>query len=154
MSLISLDLFSDKWIFCKPVIWAWKPLNELEMKLSDWNIKKRIASFKYAFQGIADLFSQPNACIHLAVTFIVLICGFWLELLPWEWCVVALCIGAVLMAEAFNSAIEALADKVSPEFHPLVKRGKDLAAGAVLLMVFGAVAAGLVIFLPKFISLL
>ncbi len=121
--------------------------------MQDFTIRKRLLSFKYAFRGIRLLFTQPNACIHAVVTIIVLIAGLFFGLKVWEWCVVALCISAVLMAEAFNSAIEALADKVSHEYDPLIGKAKDLAAGAVLLMVFGAVAAGLIIFLPKFIGL-
>lgn len=123
------------------------------MNSSDWNIRKRLRSFGYAFIGIVRLFTQPNAIIHACVTVIVIVCGYWLKLVAWEWCVVALCIAAVLMAEAFNTAIETIADKVSPGYDKLIGRAKDLAAGAVLLMVFGAVAAGLIIFLPKFIAL-
>lgn len=122
--------------------------------MRNFTLKKRLLSFKYAFKGIRQLFTQPNACIHAAVTVIVIAAGCWLRLAEWEWCVVALCIGCVLMAEAFNSAIEALADKVSCERDPLIGKAKDLAAGAVLLMVFAAVAAGLIIFLPKFIAVI
>lgn len=53
------------------------------------------------------------------------------------------------MAEAFNTAVEALADKVSPGYDPLIGRAKDLAAGAVLIFVLAAVAVGLIIFIPK-----
>lgn len=123
------------------------------MNKSDWNLSKRLHSFGYAFKGVGAIFSQPNACIHAVVTVIVLCCGFWLGLAAWEWCVVLLCIGGVLMAEAFNTAVEALCDKVSPEYDPLIGRAKDLAAGAVLIFVFAAVASGLIIFIPKFISL-
>ncbi|MDE5842652.1 MAG: diacylglycerol kinase family protein [Muribaculaceae bacterium] len=116
-------------------------------------ITGRLRSFKYAFNGIRVLFEQPNARIHASVAAIVLACGFLLGLSGWEWAVVAVCIGGVLMAEAFNSAIEALADKISPDYDPLIGKAKDLAAGAVLLLVLGAVAAGLIIFFPKFIAL-
>ena len=51
--------------------------------------------------------------------------------------------------EAMNTAVEWLTDMVSPEFHPLAGKVKDVAAAAVLLTVFGAVAAGLFIFLPR-----
>lgn len=115
-------------------------------------LKARIRSFKYAFRGIGNLFDQPNARIHAVVAVIVIACGFWLDICSWEWVAVAIAIGGVLMAEAFNSAIEALADKVSPDYDPLIKKAKDLAAGAVLLFVIGVVAAGLIIFLPKFIK--
>ena len=65
---------------------------------------------------------------------------------------VSMCIGGVLMAEAFNTAIETLADRISPEYDDMIGRAKDIAAGAVLIMVFAAVIAGLIIFLPKFIE--
>lgn len=122
--------------------------------MENFTLKKRLLSFKYAFCGIRKLFSQPNAYIHAIVAVIVIVAGCFLQLAAWEWVVVALCIGVVLMAEAFNSAIEALADKVSPEYDPLIGKAKDLAAGAVLLVVMGVVAAGLIIFLPKFLGLL
>lgn len=122
--------------------------------MEGFTLRKRLLSFKYAFKGIAALFTQPNACIHAVVAVLVVVAGFFFGIAAWEWVAVALCIGAVLMAEAFNSAVEALADKVSPDMDPLIGRAKDLAAGAVLLMVFGAVAVGLIIFLPKVIDLL
>lgn len=122
--------------------------------MEGFTLRKRLLSFKYAFKGIAALFTQPNVCIHAVVAVLVVVAGFFFRIAAWEWVAVALCIGAVLMAEAFNSAVEALADKVSPGMDPLIGRAKDLAAGAVLLMVFGAVAVGLIIFLPKVIDLL
>lgn len=123
------------------------------MYKSDWKIGKRLRSFGYAFKGIATLFSQPNACIHAVVMVIVLVCGAWFKIQAWEWCAVILCIGGVLMAETLNTAIEALCDKVSPGFDSLIGKAKDLAAGAVLLFVISAVVVGLIIFLPKFLSL-
>lgn len=120
------------------------------MNNAGWSLKSRGRSFKYAWQGISLLFRQPNACIHAVVTIIVLLCGWWLGLAVWEWCVVALCIGGVLMAEGFNTAVETLADRVSADYDEMVGKCKDLAAGAVLLMVIAAVIVGLIIFLPKF----
>lgn len=55
----------------------------------------------------------------------------------------------VLSAEAVNSAIEALADRVSPAYDEAIKRTKDLAAGAVLLLAIASAVVGLIIFLPK-----
>lgn len=71
-----------------------------------------------------------------------------------EWCFVTLCITLVIMAEAFNTAIENLTDLVSPDFHPLAGKTKDLAAGAVLIFSIGAVIVGLLIFLPKITKLI
>lgn len=113
-------------------------------------LRKRADAFKYAFKGIYRLFrSEAHAKIHLCAAICVIIAGFIFGISPLEWCAVSLCIGVVFMAEAFNTAIEKLADKVSRERDPLIGAAKDLAAGAVLLFVFAAVAVGLIIFLPR-----
>lgn len=79
----------------------------------------------------------------------MLIAGALLGLSRMEWVAVVVVIGAVLAAEAVNSSIEALADLVSPEYNEAIKRTKDLAAGAVLLMAIAAAIVGLIIFIPK-----
>lgn len=113
---------------------------------------KRGHSFVYAWQGIVSLFgNEPNARIHLCVALLVVAAGFFFNISASEWCLVTLCIGGVFMAEAFNTAIEKLCDKVSPQTDSLIKIAKDVAAGAVLLFVFAAVAVGLIVFLPKII---
>ena len=109
-------------------------------------------SFVYAWQGIVSLFgNEPNARIHLCVALLVVAAGFFFNISASEWCLVTLCIGGVFMAEAFNTAIEKLCDKVSPQTDSLIKIAKDVAAGAVLLFVFAAVTVGLIVFLPKII---
>lgn len=55
----------------------------------------------------------------------------------------------VLSAELLNSAIEAVVDKVSPEFHELAGRAKDMGSAAVfVLLVLVAVSWGLIL-LPR-----
>lgn len=113
---------------------------------------KRGRSFVYAWQGIVSLFgNEPNARIHLCVALLVVAAGFFFNISASEWCLVTLCIGGVFMAEAFNTAIEKLCDKVSPQTDSLIKIAKDVAVGAVLLFVFAAVTVGLIVFLPKII---
>ena len=58
----------------------------------------------------------------------------------------------VLAAEAVNSSIEALADLISPDYNEAIKRTKDLAAGAVLILAIAAAIVGLLIFIPKFLN--
>ena len=50
-------------------------------------------------------------------------------------------------------AIEALCDKVSPEYDEAIKHTKDLAAGAVLILAVMSIIVGLLIFVPKILSL-
>lgn len=116
-------------------------------------LKKRLNSFRYAFQGIGRLFrTQPNAKIHLVATSVVVAGGFYFEISTVEWCLATLAIASVLAAEAFNTAIEDLTDLVSPGQHPLAGHAKDLAAGAVLLVAIGAAVVGVFIFLPKILD--
>jgi len=60
---------------------------------------------------------------------------------------------AVWTAEALNTAFESLCDVASPEFHPMVERAKNIAAGAVLISAVGAAVIGLLIFGPKLLAL-
>lgn len=117
-------------------------------------ITARIRSFGYAFKGIWLLFRDTqNARIHLFAMICVIVAGVLLQISLTEWCAVSLCIGGVLAAEAFNSAIESIADKVSPEKNELIGKAKDLGAGAVLLMAIAAATVGLIIFIPKLVDL-
>lgn len=119
------------------------------------SIRKRIDSFRYAFQGLADLFrTQPNARIHLLATAVALALGWYFEVSRMEWVAIIICIALVLAMEAVNTALEYLTDLVSPEFNPLAGKVKDVAAAAVLLAAIGAVIVGLKIFVPYFYYLL
>jgi diacylglycerol kinase (ATP) len=62
---------------------------------------------------------------------------------PLWWAVVALASAGVLAAELLNTAIEALADHLSPELHPQVRIVKDCAAAAVFIAVSGAIGVGI-----------
>lgn len=113
----------------------------------------RLKSFTYAFSGIFILLrSQHNAWIHAAATVIVCAMGFWLRLSSAEWCWLVLAMTVVWMAEAMNTAVEFLADVISPEFHILVKYAKDVAAGAVLLAAMGALIIGLLVMGPHLLA--
>ena len=48
-----------------------------------------------------------------------------------SWAIVLLCCGVVIAAELLNTAVETVVDLVSPEYHPLAGRAKDISAGAV-----------------------
>ena len=113
-------------------------------------LRKRIESFGYAFKGIATLFSsQPNARIHATVLSLVVLAGFYFQIERSEWLTIVLISALVLSAEAMNTAVEFVVDLVSPHYHPLAGKAKDVAAAAVFLAAFGAVVIGLIIFLPK-----
>lgn len=118
-------------------------------------LKKRIESFKYAIHGIVTFFrTQTHPKIHLTATIFVIIAGFYFNVSPTEWMILILTMTSVIMAEAFNSAIEFLSDKVSPDIDPIIKKVKDISAGAVLICAITSVFIGLIIFLPRIIQML
>jgi diacylglycerol kinase (ATP) len=112
--------------------------------------KGRLHSFRYAWRGIVALVrTQPNARIHLAASVAVLAAGFVLGISGGEWGLLALAMGLVWSAEAMNTAIEVLADRVTTEQDERIGRAKDLAAGAVLLASVAAAVIGGIVFLPR-----
>lgn len=118
-----------------------------------FSIVARIRSFKFAFKGIWFLFSsQHNAWIHILAAAVVIVIAFFFHVSPAEWCLLILTMMSVFAAEGFNTAIEFLADAAQPEFHPLIGKAKDVAAGAVLLTAIGAALIGCFIFIPYLIS--
>lgn len=123
------------------------------MSVVSW-IQARARSFRFAFRGIGTLLaSQHNAWIHSAALVVVVAAGLGLGIGRVEWLAVTLAIVAVFTAEALNTAFEALCDVASPEFHPLVERAKDVAAGAVLISAIGSVVVAVLVFGPRLAAL-
>lgn len=117
-----------------------------------WTLSKRAASFGHAFRGIAFLLrDEPNARIHLLASFLVVAAAFLLAIdaSGWRWLGVAMT--TVWLAEAFNTAIERIADAAVAEPHPLIGQAKDVAAGGVLIAAFFAVLIGLSVLGPAFL---
>ena len=120
-----------------------------------FSIAGRIQSFKYAINGIILMLkSQHNAWLHATASVAVLFVGGFFHLSPGEWCWLVIAIMAVWTAEALNTALEFLADVASPEFHPLAKKAKDVAAGAVLISAAGSVVIALLILGPYILTYL
>jgi diacylglycerol kinase (ATP) len=114
-----------------------------------FSVSARVKSFGYALRGLGFMLrTQHNAWIHLAVTIIVVIAGFVVNLSEADWRWVVLAIAFVWVAEIVNTAFEHLCDVVQPEFHVSVKAAKDVAAGAVLVAAIAAAIIGVLVFLP------
>lgn len=120
------------------------------MKQNKFSIKKRLEGFSYAWNGILLLIKEEhNARIHLFAAFLAISLGFYFSLSSIEWICLLITIGLVISLEAVNSAIENIADFISPERHKQIKKIKDLSAGAVLIVAIVAFVVGLLLFLPK-----
>lgn len=120
-----------------------------------YDLKKQLRSFGYAWQGIKSCIGkEQNLSFHLIVTCIVIIAGIAFNITRMEWMIILLCIGVVIAAELFNTAIERLVDLVSPGRHPIAGQVKDIAAGAVLVCAVAAAIIGLIIFAPYILTLI
>lgn len=112
--------------------------------------KKKGIGLKHAWNGMKIAFkSEQNFRLHVLIGFIVIIAGFLFHLSIYEWVIILLVIGNVLVAEIFNSSIEKLLDYLNPAIHPSAKIIKDLSAGAVLITAVIAIIIGIIIFAPK-----
>jgi diacylglycerol kinase (ATP) len=119
----------------------------------DRRSRNRADSFRHAFAGSwYALRTQRNAWIHAFFTAAVLVVGFWVRLQPTEWALLVLAMGLVWTTEFLNTAIEAIADLASPEYHPLAKVGKDVSAGAVLAAAITSVIIGLLVLTPHLLD--
>lgn len=111
---------------------------------------RRIKSFIHALNGIKMAFKEEsNFRIHVVATIVVIGAGLYFKLSTTEWLAIIIVIGLVLLTELLNTAIENIADFISPERHEKIKTIKDIAAAAVLISVIVALMAGLLIFVPK-----
>ncbi|MHB9155846.1 MAG: diacylglycerol kinase family protein [Endomicrobiales bacterium] len=115
-----------------------------------FSIADRIKSIRCAGHGIGIMLKfEHNAWVHTLATVLVLCLGLYLRLGRFEWCWLVLAVVTVWTAEALNTAFEFLADVASPNFHPMVEKAKDVAAGAVLIASIGSVIIGLLVFGPR-----
>ena len=122
---------------------------------SAFSLSVRLRSVGLAGSGIIEMLkSQHNAWVHLVATLCVVLVGLFCGVTVTEWCFLIIAIMVVWVAEALNTALELLCDVASPDFHPLIKKSKDVAAGGVLLSALGAVFIGLIIFVPYLLALL
>ena len=115
----------------------------------EFSIIKRARSFVHAGRGVfLFLKTTHNAWIHVLVACFVILLGFYFSISSFEWIALLIAIGFVLVAEAFNTAIEIDIDLTSPEYHPYARDTKDVAAGAVLLASITALIVGCIVFIP------
>lgn len=116
--------------------------------------KKIIKSFSDAIKGILYVFqTQRNFRIQIAGFIIATSAAFIFELSFAETAVIIFAGGLVIVGEMINTGLEKLVDLISPEYHPLAGRIKDIAAGAVLVSSILAVIIAIIIFLPAIIAL-
>lgn len=112
-----------------------------------------LKSSKYALEGIFfGLKTERNIQIWFGVLILNLLVCYWLEVSTVEFLFVLSSTFAIGISEYINTAVEALADRVTLEREEIIKRVKDLAAGATFCASTLTVIVCLVIFIPKILE--
>ena len=113
------------------------------------------SSLKYAISGFRYVFAEErNMRKHVSLALLAILAGFLFQLNGMEWLWLLLAIFIVIVMEIVNTTIENLVDLITDyQYHPLAKKVKDMAASAVLFSAFFAVVIGVILFLPKIISI-
>ena len=129
----------------------------MDKKLSPkkrFSIIARVRSSNHALRGLRILLKTThNFWGHLFFAILAVYLGFTLHISEAEWAILALAIGLVLVTETLNTSFEIDINLTSPEYHPYARDTKDVAAGAVLISIIVACIVGLIIFLPKILTL-
>ena len=111
--------------------------------------RKWIRSANFAIEGILHAAkTQRHLRYHFYSSAVVLLLSYILGVTKTEFLFIALSVIAVLLAEMFNTAIEAVVDHFSPEHSEKARVIKDMAAGAVFVTAFGVAVIGYIILFP------
>ncbi len=117
-------------------------------------IINRLKSTKYALKGAITLFkTEASIQVQTFISILAIIAGILFNISASEWLFQITAIGLVMSLEGANTAIEAIADFIHPEYHKKIGLIKDVAAGAVFIAATAAIIIGLVIYTPKIMGL-
>ena len=110
-------------------------------------------AFKWSMKGLrAGWRHEASFRLEVCLALVLVPLGLWLGLGALEKIALVLPPVLVLSAELLNSAVEAVVDKVSPEFHELAGRAKDMGSAAVfLLLAMTALSWGLILW-PRWVG--
>jgi diacylglycerol kinase (ATP) len=121
-----------------PVSSYTKSMNTIPQKKT--GLSRIIAAFFYSIQGLQTTFKSEAAFRQEVTLFILLLPIVYLLPVSGELkCLLFLGNSLILIAELMNSAIEAVVDMTSPDYHNLAKQAKDIGSAAVLVAIITSV---------------
>jgi len=104
----------------------------------------------YALEGIATAIkTERNMRLHIFVAMLVIILSLIFGVTGSDLKSLSFAISLVFFAELVNTAIEAIVDITTTKYHPLAKKAKDVAAGAVFVVSLNSLVIGYIIFSKK-----
>lgn len=125
-----------------------EPVSEFKSKSG---LQRILPAMGYALAGLKSAWKHEHA-FRQELVFVVIgsVIALSLSISPFQKLFLIGVLVFVLIVELFNSAIEAIVDRVSLERHPLSKNAKDMGSAAVMLSIFLAVASWAVVLFNRF----
>lgn len=121
------------------------------MKATDTGIKRILKAFVYSRDGFISAFKSEAALRQdLAVFAIFSIVAMCLNLVLWQKAVLISSLLFIVIMELVNTAVEVVIDRISPEYHELSKKAKDIGSLLVLLAFVNAVILWGAFLYPQF----
>lgn len=115
------------------------------------SLRRWLRSAGFAWAGIKHTY-RTQANFRIEVGAAVIACALALALHA-PLAPILLCCALVLSLELVNTAVEAIVDHATSDFHELARIAKDAAAAAVLVASIGALLVGLVVLGPPLLKL-
>lgn len=116
-------------------------------------IHRHTKSFGHAWRGVMHaVTTQPNFLVHLFLSVIALLTGYFLQVSPIELIIIVLVIMGGLAVELINTSIEEACNAIDGNIREEIRIAKDAAAGAMLVYAIGAVVIAGIIFLPRLLA--
>lgn len=117
-------------------------------------LNRLVKSFSHALRGVCVVFkAEQSFRIQTSVAFFVFLFALFFHIEAFEWIILLLLVGSVLILELINSIFERIVDAFKPRIHPVVKDIKDIMAGAVLFGSLISLFIGMIIFFPHVLEL-
>ncbi len=121
------------------------------MKATDTGIKRILKAFVYSRDGFISAFKSEAALRQdLAVFVVFSIFAMCLNLVLWQKAVLISSLLFIVIMELVNTAVEVVIDRISPEYHELSKKAKDIGSLLVLLAFVNAVILWGAFLYPQF----
>ncbi|NQZ66083.1 MAG: diacylglycerol kinase [Mycoplasmatales bacterium] len=111
--------------------------------------RKIIQKWTYSIIGFwIALKEEKSLWIFFALLPMVIGIGIWVELSLLKWAILSLIISMLISVEILNTSIEAAVDTISFQYNVKVKKIKDIASAATLIITLGSIISLLLIFIP------
>lgn len=110
------------------------------MKATDTGIKRILKAFTYSKDGFVSSFKSESALRQDLAVFVVFgIVAYCLDLLLWQKALLICSLLFIVIMELVNTAVEVVIDRISPDYHELSKKAKDIGSSLVLLAFVNAI---------------